>query len=409
VSDRPLHVVVFGATGFVGRLVAAYLVRARPDGVRIGLAGRSEERLAALREGLGEGAADWPLIRADLSEPASLAELARSTRVVATTAGPYAPRGLPLVEACVAARTHYADLAGEVLFIRESIDRCHAEAEANGTRIVHACDVDSIPSDLGTLLVSEEARADGGGDLEETIALVTAFRGGFSGGTLATMRGQLEEVRVDPTRRATVDDPYSLSPDRGAEPELGEQGELRSIERDRDSGTWLAPFVMASMNTRVVRRSNALQGWAYGRRFRYVEAMAFEGVIGGALKAAATAAGLALLRFALTSKLLRPLSDRVLPAPGEGPNERARLRGRFEMQVRARAADGSTYVAHIAADADPGYGASSLMLGESALCLALDEDRLPPRGGVLTPTTAMGRRLAERLSPGVTFDVAKAA
>jgi short subunit dehydrogenase-like uncharacterized protein len=242
---RELDVVAFGATGFVGRLVAGYLAGAAPAQARIGLGGRSVERLEAVRDGLGAAAAGWPLLAADLDDPASLPALAGATRVLITTAGPYAPRGLWLVGACVEAGTDYLDLAGEVLFMRESIHRYHDAATARGARIVHACGVDSIPSDLGVLLLAERAVVDGAGGLEATISLVRAFRGGFSGGTVATMRGQQQDVYADPARRRIVEDPYALSPDRGREPPLGAEPDLRWAEHDRELGVFLAPFIMA--------------------------------------------------------------------------------------------------------------------------------------------------------------------
>src|SRR6201996_765713 len=257
-AERELDVVVFGATGFAGRLVAEYLAEHAPDGTRVGLAGRSRDRLERVRAELGAAAAKWPLIEADNADAGSLATLARSARVVATTVGPYRPRGLPLVGACAEAGTHYADLSGEVLFERDSIERYHEVAAGTGARIVHGCGFDSIPSDLGTHLLYETVRADGGGELEDTTLVVTRLRGGFSGGTLSSMVEQLDEVRADPTLRRTAADPYALSPDRAAEPDLGRQRDLTRVQRDTALGIWTGPFLMASINTRVVRRSNAL-------------------------------------------------------------------------------------------------------------------------------------------------------
>ncbi|HEX9358918.1 MAG TPA: saccharopine dehydrogenase NADP-binding domain-containing protein, partial [Streptosporangiaceae bacterium] len=207
-GGRELDVVVFGATGFIGRLVAGYLADHAPDGVRIGLAGRSAQRLADLRARLGAAASAWPLLVADSADPAAVAAVARAARVVATTVGPYRRHGLRLVEACASAGTDYADLSGEVLFIRESIDRCHDVAAGTGTRIVHCCGFDSVPSDLGVLGLHEAARADGAGDLEDTTLVVTALRGGVSGGTLASMMGQQAEVRASAQLRQIVADPY---------------------------------------------------------------------------------------------------------------------------------------------------------------------------------------------------------
>jgi short subunit dehydrogenase-like uncharacterized protein len=404
-AERELDVVVYGATGFVGRLTAEYLAEHAPPQARIGLGGRSEERLAEVRASLGARAADWPLLVADSADAAALAAMAGRARAVATTVGPYRRHGLPLVEACAEAGTHYADLAGEVLFMREAIERFDARARETGARIVHTCGFDSIPSDLGVLALHRAAERDGAGELEDTTFVLTGVSGGFSGGTLASMRGQLDDMRRDERLRRVVGDPYALSPDRPAEPDLGSERDLGTVTRDGELG-WLAPFVMASINTRVVRRSNALQDWAYGRRFRYREVMsAGDGPL-APVKAGAVVAGLGTLVAGLSFGPTRALLDRVLPSPGDGPGEKARAKGFFAIDVHTRTASGRRYVARVAAQGDPGYAATAVMLGESALCLALDGDRLPGGGGVLTPATAMGDALTERLrAAGHTYDV----
>ena len=405
-DQRSLDVVVFGATGFVGRLVAEYLAEHAPADARIGLAGRSRDKLAKTRSRLGKRAADWPLITADSGDEEALGALARRTRVVATTVGPYRHRGLKLVQACAAAGTHYADLTGEVLFIRETA-KLHDAAAASGARIVHSTGFDSIPSDLGVLLLHETAKADGAGDLEQTTLVVKAMKGGASGGTIDSMRQQIDEITRDKEARRAVVDPYALSPDRAAEPKDGE-GDLRGIARDDELGTWIAPFVMATFNTRIVRRSNALMDWAYGRGFRYREVTAVGSGPLGPVKGAALAGGLAALAGGFALSPTRKLLDRVLPDPGEGPSEEARQKGFFRMEIHARTSTGARYVANVAAKGDPGYAATAVMMGESALCLALDGDRLPDRAGVLTPATAKGMPLVERLrAAGMTFDVSR--
>ena len=291
-GDRELDMVVFGATGFVGRLVAGYLAGHAPGGVRVGLAGRSERRLADVRAGLGAAASAWPLLVADSADPPSLAVLARAARVVASTVGHYRAQGLALVQACAEAGTDYADLTGEVLFIRDSIDHCHDAAARSGARIVHCCGFDSVPSDLGVLLLHQAARADGAGDLQDTTLVVTALRGGISGGTLASLMGQQEEVRASAVHRQMVQDPYALSPDRAAEPDLGREHDLDRGTYDGDLRMWVGPFAMAGINTRGVRRSNALQGWAYGRRFRYREVTGFGAGPAAPVLAAMTGAAL---------------------------------------------------------------------------------------------------------------------
>ena len=394
-SEREHDIVLFGATSFVGRLTAEYLLTAAPEGTRVALAGRSVERLQALRTSLG--AERWPIVVADTSDPGTLRAMAAGTSVLASTVGPYRRYGIPVVEACAAAGTHYADLTGEVVFMRESIDRFDAMARERGARIVHSCGFDSIPSDIGVLLLHERAAADGAGELGDTELVVRSFRGGASGGTLASMQGMVEDRRRDPALGRLMDDPYALSPDRAGEPDLGPEKDLTRIERDQLAGGWVAPFVMAQLNTRVVRRSNALLGWRYGRQMRYREVMGFGDGMFAPVLAGGAAAGFGAMYAAMQFKPAEGLLSRVLPAPGEGPSERARENGYFRIETHTRTSTGRRYLCRIAAQGDPGYKATSVMFGQSALALALDGERLPAGGGVLTPATAMGAVLAQRL------------
>ncbi len=395
--DRELDVVVFGATGFAGRLVAGYLAGHAPGGARIGLAGRSERRLAEARAGLGAAASAWPLLVADSADPVSVEVLARAARVVVSTVGPYRAQGLALVEACAAAGTDYADLTGEVLFIRDSIDRCHDVAASTGARIVHGCGFDSVPSDLGVLVLHHAARADDAGDLLDTTLAVTALRGGISGGTLASLMGQLDEVRASAERRRVVGDPYALSPDRTAEPDLGDERDLDWVRYDGDLRMWTGPWAMAGINTRVVRRSNALQDWAYGRRFRYREVTGFGASPAAPMMAVTASAATKAAQAGLAFGPSRMLLSQLLPAPGQGPGDKTRRTGFFRIQIHTRTSAGARYLGTVEARGDPGYAATSVMLGETALCLALDRDHLPDRAGVLTPATAMGAALTARL------------
>src|SRR6476661_918587 len=402
-DTREHDIVVFGATGFVGRLTAAYLAQAAPAGTRIALGGRSREKLERTQAELG---VDWPLVVADSSDEEAVAALARSATVVATTVGPYLKYGLPLVRACAAAGTHYADLTGEVLFMRRAIDACEEPARASGARIVHTCGFDSIPSDLGVWLLAEHAREHGLGDLEETTLVVRSMRGGASGGTIDSMRASVDEARADKAARRVMVDPYALSPDRSAEPDLGGERDPAGPVHDDELGGWLAPFVMGTVNTRVVRRSNALQGHAYGRRLRYRELMRTGGLPLGPVMAAGISAGILALIGGLSIGPTRKLLDRVLPDPGEGPDEQARERGFFKIDTHAHTSGGAHLVCRIEAPGDPGYKATAVMLGESALALALDQERLPAAAGVLTPATAMGGVLVDRLrAAGHTYAV----
>jgi short subunit dehydrogenase-like uncharacterized protein len=406
-TARTHDLVLFGATGFVGRLLAAYLAEHAPGDLRIALAGRSRSRVEEVRAWLPAAARDWPVLEADSGDPASLAALAEGTRVLVTTVGPYSRYGLPVVEACARAGTHYADLTGEVLFVREAIDRFDAAARESGAKIVHACGFDSVPSDLATLLLAERARADGAGGLGD-VRLVAMLKGGISGGTIDSMRAQVEAVESDRSLRRTVTDPYALSPDRSAEPDTRQPPDAGPPARTAD-GRWTAPFVMASFNTRIVRRSNALQGWSYGRGLRYAEVMGVGRGPLGAVSAVGLTAALAGTLAAMTFRPTRTLLDRVLPAPGAGPSEETRGKGWFRMVVDATTEDGRKYRATAAGPGDPGYAATAVMLGESALALALDGDRLPDRAGSLTPATALGDVLVERLrAAGHTYEVAPA-
>lgn len=398
---RDLDVVVYGATGFVGALVAQHLATHAPAGTRIALAGRSEPKLTAVRDRLGDPARDWPLLVADAHDGPALQKLAAAAHVVLTTVGPYAKYGRALVHACAAAGTDYVDLTGEVLFAHDSADENDTLARATGARIVHSCGFDSIPSDIGVHTLYEQIRADDAGELTDTTLVVTRMRGGVSGGTIDSMRHQLDVIRNDRGRARIAASPYSLSPDRATEPDLGRQKDLVSLRgRDVDPSLRgnLAPFVMAPYNSRVVRRSNALRGHAYGRRFRYREVMS----VGDSLLSPVLAAGTKLLLGALVAGLSLPLTrvvlDRVLPEPGEGPDERTRREGHFTMDLFTTTTTGARYTARVRAKGDPGYAATSVMIAEAALALAVDRDGLPPsEGGVLTPATGIGDALVRRL------------
>ncbi|UQX12693.1 saccharopine dehydrogenase family protein [Candidatus Mycobacterium methanotrophicum] len=413
---REYDIVLYGATGFVGKLTAEYLARAG-GGARIALAGRSTDRLRAVRDTLGSPAQFWPVLMADASSPSTLDAMAAQTRVVVTTVGPYSRYGLPLVAACAAAGTDYADLTGEPPFVRDSIDLYHKQALDTGARIVHACGFDSIPSDLTVYALYRRASEDGAGELDETNFVVRSFSGGLSGGTIASAVEVLRTVSSDPNARRQFADPYTLSPDRGAEPELGAQPDLR-WRRGRQiapelAGLWTAGFAMAPINTRIVRRSNALQQWAYGRQFRYSEHMS----LGSSAVAPITSAvvnGVGNTVSALGNRYFRLLPDRlvqrVLPKPGSGPSAAVRQRGYYKAETYTTTTTGARYVATIAQQGDPGYHATSVLLGESGLALAMDRDELSELRGVLTPAAAMGDVLMTRLpAAGVSLDTARLA
>lgn len=401
-------ITIFGATGFVGKLVAGYLAGAA-SGLRIALAGRSADRLTAVRASLGARASTWPLIVADLADAESLDAMASRSRLVLNAVGPYSTYGLPVVEACAAAGTDYADLTGEVPFVRRSIDRCHARAIETGARIVHSCGFDSIPSDLTVYALRKRVREDAAGDLADTTLVLRDYSGGYAGGSVATMVELMRLAASDPEMRQLLDDPYSLSPDRDAEPDLGTQPDL-PLRPGQDiapelAGQWTSGYVMALYNTRCVRRSNALMDWDYGRSFRYTETLTMGSFPGASLVGAMFNTGIAAAsRFGGHYLRMLPLGlvDRMTPAAGTGYDMGSQ--GHYRVETYATTTTGRRYRATIAQPADPGYSATAVLAGESALALVLDRDRLADRHGVLTPAAAMGDVLLDRLpAAGVTL------
>ena len=413
-AQREFDIVLYGATGFAGKLTAQYLAKAGGD-ARIALAGRSQDKLLAVRETLGDKAQSWPVLTADASEPSTLNAMAARTQVVVTTVGPYLKYGLPLVAACAAAGTDYADLTGEAIFIRESIDLYHKQAVDTGARIVHSCGFDSIPSDLTVFALHRRAEQDHAGQLGDTNLVVRSLAGGVSGGTVASMIELMRTASSDPEARRVMSDPYTLTPDRAAEPELGAQPDIR-WRRGREiapelDGYWVGAFVMAVANTRIVRRSNALLDYAYGRRFEYAEQMSMgRSFVAPAAAAMATVGNAATMALGSRyfDRLPNKLVERIAPAPGSGPSERAREQGHYKFETYTTTTTGARYRATMSQKGDPGYKATSVLLGESGLTLALDRDRLSDLRGVLTPATAMGDALMARFPrAGVLLETAR--
>ena len=405
---REFDVVVWGATGFTGRLVARYLCTAYgvDKTVRWAIAGRNTEKLHQLKEEmvtLDAGASQLKVVVGDSHDEASLAALASRTRVLLTTVGPYMQYGAALVQACVDAETDYVDLTGETPFIRQMIDAHHAAALSKGVRIVHCCGFDSIPSDMGVYYLQKQAKAQWGVPAESVRFYLEHSKGGVSGGTIASMMLVLEAVK-DPKLRRVVGNPYGLNPKDGVR---GPDGSDQQIVRWNDEiGAWTAPFVMAGINTRVVRRSNALMDYAYGTSFSYREVMALKRGLQSWMKAQSLTLGLGAVIGLSMIKWTRPLLFRtILPRPGEGPSPEAQEAGFFRIRLVGRTGDQRMDV-RVQGKRDPGYGATARMLTEAALSLALERDTLPERFGVLTPASAMGDVLLTRLERAeVTFNV----
>lgn len=406
-QSREFDVVLWGATGFTGELVAEYLTTFYgTDGskLRWALAGRNPKKLEKLRESLTKldaGASDLPIITGDSKDSASLEAMAARTTVVCTTVGPYAKYGGPLVAACVKEGAHYCDLTGETPFIRNMIDAHHEEAKAKKLRIVHCCGYDSIPSDLGCLMVQEEMKARHGVYCEEVKYYAGPSKGAFSGGTIDSMAHMMQEAKKKEVRRV-LGNPYALNPKDGVKgPDGSDQMGMRW---DPDIKRYTAPFVMAGINTRVVRRANALMDYHYSENFRYSEVMSTPKGFKGWLMAFMVTAGFGtfgmLMAMGPTRKLLQKT---VLPAPGQGPSKQAQEEGYFNTYLLGKAGEHRVY-GLVRGEKDPGYGGTAIMLAESAICLAQDQSKLPEHFGVITPSVGIGQTLIERLrAAGMTF------
>jgi short subunit dehydrogenase-like uncharacterized protein len=405
-TAREFDVIVVGATGFTGALVAEYLCERYGIGgeLRWSAAARNEKKLVALRQSLGAMAASLPIIVADTLDAGAMREVAARTRVVLTTVGPYARYGSELVAACAEHGTHYCDLAGEVQWIRRMIDAHDATARNSGARIVHCCGFDSIPMDIGAWFLQQEARRRLGAYCESITLLVKAMKGGASGGTMASMMNVMREARADREVARVLARPYSLNPQ--AQQRGPDRGDQRGVRYEAGADSWTAPFIMATVNTRVVRRTHALLGYPWGESFRYREAVRTGRGAAGWFRSAMITAGLAGLVGAASLGWSRGLLERfVLPSPGTGPDAAAREKGFFSLEQVGRLADGRQIRGKITGDRDPGYGSTSKMLAESAVCLALDD--LDSAPGVLTPAAAMAAPLLKRLreNAGLSFEI----
>lgn len=405
-SEKPHDIVVFGATSFVGRILCRYLLeRHGAEGpLRWAMAGRSQKRLEQLRADLGESARALPLIIADAGDREALTRMCDAAKVVVSTVGPYALYGSTLVEVCARTGTDYCDLTGETQWIRRMIDAHSASAQQSGARIVHSCGFDSIPSDLGVLFHQQRMIERHGEPAKRIRMRVKAMRGGLSGGTVASMMNTARELAADPSLRRALQDPYILVD--GERPKT-RQPNVSAPVYDEAAKSWVAPFVMAGINTRIVQRSHALMGYPWGQDFQYDEAVMTGDGLSGRLRALGAAAGIAAFFTAAAIKPTRALLERfVVPKPGEGPSEEAQRRGFFDLRFYGKTASGKTLVTRVTGDRDPGYGSTAKMLGEAAACLACDVgDRVG--GGFWTSATIFGDDLIRRLEQhaGLRFEL----
>ncbi|MGP9688583.1 saccharopine dehydrogenase family protein [Psychrobacter sp. AOP22-C1-C5] len=409
-EKRPYAVVLYGATSFVGKITAHYLTSflsnaKDKDGANVtwAIAGRDEEKLNKLQSELDSKV---DIIIADSKDVASLDKMTEQTQVIISTVGPYLKYGEPLIKSCAEKGTDYVDLTGEAIFIKDMMDKYQDTAKQTGARIVNSCGFDSIPSDLGVYFTQTKAEEKFGETCNVIHMRVKAAKGGLSGGTIASMATIFEEVGQDPSRRKQVANPYLLNNDKEA-PNV-RQTNISKPEYDSEHKRWVAPFVMASINTRIVHRTNQLLDYEYGREFKYDEAMWMKDGVKGKLSSYAMSAG--LFGFA-TAMMIKPsrefLSKHVLPKSGSGPSKDEQENGYFDIRFFAQTAGEETITTKVTGDKDPGYGSTSRMLAQAALCLAQDVSKEDVSGGFWTPASAMGDKLLMRLEEhaGLSFEV----
>ena len=422
IQKRSYAVVLYGATSFVGQITAHYLAQFLADKdnqngpdsepVTWAIAGRDQEKLEKLQTELsaaqkgGKAEAKVDIIVANSNDDATLDEMTKQTQVIISTVGPYLKYGEPLIKSCTKNGTDYVDLTGEAIFIKDMMDKYQDDAKKSGARIVNSCGFDSIPSDLGVYFTQRQAEEKFDESCTVINMRVKAAKGGLSGGTIASMATIFEEVGQNKSRRKQVANPYLLNDDEDA-PNV-RQDNVSKPEYDDEHARWLAPFVMASINTRIVHRSNQLLDYEYGRDFKYDEAMWMKDGVKGKLMSYGMSIG--LLGFA-TAMMIKPsrelLSKHVLPKSGSGPSKEEQENGYFDIRFFGKNAKNDTINTKVTGDKDPGYGSTSRMLAQSALCLAQDIDKNDVEGGFWTPASAMGDKLLTRLEThaGLSFDV----
>jgi short subunit dehydrogenase-like uncharacterized protein len=378
-AEREFDIVVYGATGYTGRLVAEHFVReygSEPGAPKWAMAGRSKDKLAEVRDAIG-APADTPLVIADASDPGSLDAMCHRARVILTTVGPYQLYGSELVAACARAGTDYADLCGEPAWMREMIDAHHEQAKASGARIAFSSGFDSIPFDLGVLMLQAAAKSRYGSPAPRVRGRVRAMQGTFSGGTAASLTATMKAVAKNPKLVALLNDPFALTPGfEGPDQPLG----LVPHYED-DLGKWAAPFIMATINTKNVHRTNFLAGFPYGEDFRYDEMMLTSP--GEAGKAAA---------HAVVELLKNPFGAKP-PAPGEGPSADERANGFYDVLFIGEMPTGERLHYAVKGRYDPGYGSTSRMLAETGMALL----ESAAAGGIGTPGSFLGEHLVARL------------
>ncbi|MHA3892161.1 saccharopine dehydrogenase family protein [Acinetobacter sp. GXMZU3951] len=396
--------VVFGATSFVGQILTQYLAEyfaQQDEKLNWAIAGRSKSKLEELKHALGALGENLPILIADAGSDADLTALCTNTRVVVSTVGPYALYGEPLIKACVENGTDYCDLTGETQWIKKMIEKYETQAQQSGARIVHCCGFDSVPSDMGVYFLQQQALKQFGVPATQVKMRVKTLKGGASGGTVASLINVIQEAAADPVLKKELVNPYFICPKGHSFTQ--QQDFIKTAKLDPDFNAWIAPFVMAAVNERVVHRSNALSGNAYGSNFSYNEAILTGTGINGRLKALGMVAGLSAFMLAAINKPISQLMERyVLPKPGEGPTPEQQRSGRFDLRFFGKTNDGQSLRVKVMGDRDPGYGSTGKMLGQAAISLALDHvkdgEKVGRGGGFWTPATMFDDRFIQRLT-----------
>ena len=396
--------IVFGATGFTGKLVVEYLLKNYGiinSQFTWAIAGRNETKLKKLNKSffnINKESVDIDTFVVDSFDSSSLDILTSSCKVIISTVGPYLKYGLPLVKSCVKNKTNYCDITGEVPFIRESIDLFHEKAKKNECRIIHSCGFDSVPSDLGVLLLQKNSLKKYEKLCDEVNLYIQEIKGSLSGGTVASMENLMKYIELHPDKKNMYKSPISLNPIWKINNHV-EQPPIKSIRWDKREKKWTCPFLMAGINTRIVRRTNAIADFSYGKDFKYNEISSFNPGLYGFLKALMRLTTLGLLKSSIKSKVLfQILKNSVLPKVGEGPSEHKMKNGFFKMKLIGYFNGITKISVTVAGHSDPGYSATAKMLAESALTILIDGDKIPKSYGVLTPASGIGLAIFDRLN-----------
>jgi short subunit dehydrogenase-like uncharacterized protein len=397
-SDHQYDLIVFGATSFVGKILTTYMIEhlGTNSDISWAIAARSATKLIELRDSYGESAKHLPMIIAESHDEASLKAMCSQTRVIISTVGPYALYGELLVKTCAETGTDYTDLTGEAQWIKQMQDKYQQAAQDSGARIVNSCGFDSIPSDMGMFTLQQQAKEKFNHPMPHTKLRVKAIKGGASGGTVASMIEAIKAAKADPKVRRQMGNPYLLC---GKDHQYEQKAHsVKGPIFDKEFNSWVAPFIMEAINSRIVLHSNALMGMAYGKDFTYSEGVLTGPGFKGRVGAVMSTLGFSALGVGLFFSPLRALLEKfVLPAPGEGPSPEAQLKGFFDLRLYGADNDGNHLMVKVTGDRDPGYGSTAKMLAQAGLCLAMDIKKEDQAGGFLTPSTAMGSTLVNRL------------